>query len=281
MSDIKRPICQYVCGELEESGTEALRLYLPTNEGYINYTFIHSVNQAKNCNVWRMGPAYHCAEIDGEKTLLTTLRSEWEMAIRLKGSPDFIGGVIHGDEIMTGVQFKLDGKEIAPEELVEQTPFDTLTMEVYSNGFDPSNGTTHVLRHTNLLTADRSGIRTEQTVEWVTDAELVSSYMAMMPPFKKFTSHYHTDQNTLPCPIEAKKMLKTAPIKTLCLTGEEGFSFSMTVEKYLSDGGNNIFSITDNGGGSYNKMYFVLAHGGKAQRGDVWHTTTLYRIHKN
>lgn len=272
--------CHYINGEAEDFGTEALRLYLPTHDGYINYNLVHSVSAERNCDVWRLGPAYHCNDAFQNKILLTRPRAEWEMAIRLKDRPDFIGGVVHGDEIMQDVQFTINGKRIALETLLEPTAFETLTMEVHSVGFDPNDSTTRVLLHTKLLTVDCHGVRADQTVEWLTDEALGSSYLAMMPPLKDFTSCYCTDEDPTPHPIPAQAMQKTAPVKTLCLRGDAGFSFSMTVEKHLTDGVNNIFSITDNGGSSYNKMYFVLAHGGTAHRGDIWKTTTLYRIEK-
>jgi len=119
----KLAYCEYTTGNLEDSGTEALRIFLPAARGYILHCFIHSVREDYGCDVWRLGPAYHVADDFADAALLTTPRAEWEMAIRLKERPDFIGGVIHGDERMTRVVFRLDGRETVPAALRERTEY--------------------------------------------------------------------------------------------------------------------------------------------------------------
>ena len=99
----------------------------------------------------------------------------------------------------------------------------------------------------------------------------------MMPPLKEHTDHFRTEKDEAPRPIVERRYSEAGCFKTLCLTGKE-YSFTMTAEKYLTAPEGNTFTISDNGGDSYNKMYFVLMHSGEAHQGDVWETSTCYHI---
>ncbi len=273
----KLPVCQYVPGKTDDYGIEALKLYLPAKNGYIDYTIVHSVRDDKGCDVWRLGPVYHCDNSLLPVAQLTKPRAEWEMAIRLLERPDFIGGIAHGDERYESISIVLDGEARSLSDLAEKTVFDTLAVIVHSVGFDPSAPTEQVLLHKKEITVRADGIGVDQTVEWLCDRKLDNSYMAMMPPLKEHTSHYKTEVDEAPSPIVERKYAKTGLFKTLCLAGER-YSFTMTAKKYLTAQEGNTFIITDNGGNSYNKMYFVLSHGGEAHQGDVWNTQTHYLI---
>ncbi len=273
----KLPVCQYVPGETDDYGTEALKLYLPAKDGYIHYTIIHSVHEKKGCDTWRLGPVYHCDDSLLPVAQLTRPRAEWEMAIRLLHRPDFIGGIAHGDERFESLSITLDGQARSLNDLAEKTTFDTLTVIVHSVGFDPSNPTEQVLLHKKKLIARAGGVSVDQTVEWLCERKLASSYMAMLPSLKEHTDHFRTENDEAPRPIVERKYSEAGHFKTLCLTGKK-YSFTMTVEKYLTAPEGNTFIISDNGGDTYNKMYFMLMHGGEAHRGDVWNTQTRYLI---
>lgn len=272
----KLPLCEYKEGETDDHGIEAINLYLPVQNGYILHTVVHSVHEKKACDTWRLGPVYHCDDSLLPVTRLTCPRAEWEMALRLQDTPDFIGGVAHGDEKYEELSITLDGRPHALCDLKEKTAFETLSLTVRSKGFDPSNPTEQVLRHTKTLTAAADGVEVDQTVEWLATKKLTASYMAMMPPLKEHTNRYQTEKDEAPSPIVDRKYTKTGDFHSLCLTGEK-YAFTMTVKKYLTAPEGNTYLITDNGGDSYHKMYFVLAHGGEAKEGDVWHTQTHYQ----
>ena len=275
----KTAFCQYVCGKTEDSGEEALYLYLPTEGGYIRYSLIRSVVSAKQCNVWRMGPAFYCDDSLGSLTRLTREGAEWEMALRLLDRPDFIGGVAHGDEIGTDAVCLIDGREYRIETLRQPTLFSTLTVCVNSIGYDPSAPSEAVLRHSKRIVVNSDQIRVIQRVEWLSDVLLAQSYMAMMPPLKCVTDRYCVENGEY-SPIPERSFKESGDFDRLTLRGEKGFVFSMQIPRYLTDQGKNTCLITDNGGNSYHKMYFILAHGGHASQGEVWETETVYRIWK-
>ena len=275
----KTAFCQYVCGAVEDHGEEALYLYLPTESGYIQYSLVRSVVAAKQCNVWRMGPAFYCDDSMVRQTRLTREGAEWEMALRLQDRPDFIGGVAHGDEIGTDLVCCLDDEECRIDTLRRPKPFSVLTVCVNSVGYDPSAPDEAVLRHSKRIVVNSKQICVLQRVEWLCDVSLGQSYMAMMPPLKCVTDTYRTGSGEYH-PIPTKSLKESGDFGELSLRGETGFVFSMQVPRYLTEQGENTCLITDNGGNTYNKMYFVLAHGGHASQGDVWETETVYRISK-
>ena len=275
----KNAFCQYVRGTVEDCGEEAIYLYLPTEGGYIQYSLIHSVVPAKQCDVWRMGPVFYCDTSMARQIRLTREGAEWEMALRLQDRPDFIGGVAHGDEIGTDLVCYVDDKVCRMDALCQPTPFATLTVCINSIGYDPAAPSEAVLRHSKRIVVNSAQIRVIQRVEWICDVILAQSYMAMMPPLKCVTDSYRTEKGEY-CSIPERSLRESGDFSALSLRGESGFVFSLQIPRYLTEQGKNTFLITDNGGNTYHKMYFVLAHGGHASQGNVWETETVYRIDK-
>ena len=278
MSIEKRACCQYKNERADDAGVEALKLYLPVSDGFINYNIVHSVTKGSNCNTWRLSAVYHCDDELQRVRPLTRTGAEWEMALMIQERPDFIGGYAHGDEVYEKLELTLDGKKVEKDELYEIVTFDELVAEVWSVGYDPIDSATKSLLHYKRIIVDKEQVKVEQRVEWLNDYLLGKSYMAMMPPYKDVTDHYYTNTDTTKKPISVNvNITEAGDFDTLYLCGESGFTFSMKIEKYLADGQNS-FLVSDNGGVPYNKMYFPLHHGGSVERGDIWETTTVYTV---
>lgn len=278
MCKYEKAYCQYMSGPTEDASTEALAIYLPAGDGYVQYMFVHSLISSKQCDVWRLGPAFLCDGSFSRKLRLTRERAEWEMAIRLQDRPDFIGGAAHGDEVGEEIICRIDGSECSIRSLTALTAFAQLELCVRSVGFDPAAPTEQVLRHYKRFVVNSEQIRVEQRVEWLTDVQLAQSYMAMMPPLKQVTDRYRIGGAEY-VPITCRSLSESGRFDTLSLCGDSaGLTFTMTVLQYLSRKGENTCIITDNGGDQYHKMYFVLKHDGQASRGDVWETVTRYSI---
>jgi hypothetical protein len=267
---------------MDDSGIEALKLYLPVSDGFINYNIVHSLTKGSNCDTWRLSVAYHCDDSLCEVMPLTRNGAEWEMALKIKERPDFIGGYAHGDEVFQKMEITVDGKMTELSELSELVAFEDLSVEVWSVGYDPLDSTTESILHYKKIIVDREHVRVEQRVEWLNSYELGRSYMAMMPPFKSVTDSYYTNVCREKKPIDINvSITESGEYDTIYLCGSSGFTFTMKIENYLSDCvAGNTYLITDNGGVPYNKMYFVLPHVGKADKGDVWQTVTVYSIFK-
>lgn len=274
----KRAYCKYDPSIDFEGAVGGLRLFIPATRGYVNYNFVHSVHGGKNCDVWRLGKAYAFDDNFENEYELTPRGAEWDMALRLSGRPDFIGGYAHGDEIYSSLSVKLDGKTTDVKSFTELTPFDEIIIEEKSTGFDPDDSTTEALRHSKKYLVNDKGVTLRQRVEWLNDYTLGSSYMAMMPPLKSLTDSFYT--NVDPSPKEAISNYGSVlgATEAVVYGSTSGISFSMSVPEYPSLVGGNKFLMTDNRGGPYNKMYFVICNGASVSKGDVWETATKYVI---
>lgn len=279
MNEKKAAFCLYSKEKADDSGIESLKIFLPSEKGYINHNIVHSASEKSKCDIWRLSRVYLCdSELDCVKPL-TWLGAEWEMALKLSGRSDFIGGYAHGDEVFRSIRVKVDGCEVALDALSAPTKFDSLSFEVFSTGYDPCDSATEALLHYKKITIEGLEVRVEQRVEWLSDYALGRSYMAMMPPLKDVTDCYCTDLDPIKKPIKPAEDISGSGAAAVCLCGESGFTFEMKVVKYLADKETgNSFLVTDNGGVPYNKMYFILHHGGSVNKGDVWETETIYRI---
>ena len=259
-----------------EYGVGGLGIFIPTVKGYVNYNLVHSVCRRKNCDIWRLGNAFAFDDKFEKKFDLTPENAEWDMALKLFERPDFIGGSVHGDEIVVGISAQIDGKEVDIESLSELTAFEEMVINVESVGYDPDDSVTESVKHFKEYGINKEGITLNQRVEWLRDYTLGQSYMAMMPPLKVLTDRFYTDSE--PEPKVAIDNYGFGPGATEATVYGSDMSFSMSVTKYPTLEGGDKFLITDNNGKAYNKIYFVLCKGAEVSKGDVWETTTKYRI---
>lgn len=196
-----------------ESGTEGLAIYLPTKKGYINYNFVHTINEDRNVDMWRLSITNLCDKDGNFIKQITKSGAEWEMAVRIAERPDFIGGYAHGDEKLTSLIITIDGVVIDDITTIKQKEFSSIAIIVCSEGYDPNDGITKVLEHKKGYTITKSGITLHQWVRWCNDYTLDSklgSYLAMMPPMKHsktdltdiITDSYYTNINDEPVKLE-------------------------------------------------------------------------------
>ena len=240
-----------------EKSVECLHVYIPTEIGYIDHTFGHTVSDEINADMWRLSIAFMCDD-DLENAVSITNSGEWDMAIRLVDRPDFIGGFAHGDERLTDVKFIVDGVEAAPTSFTDATEFETMTVIENSIGFDPLDSKTAVFEHHKEITFSKEGVRVDQNVKWLGDYDFSHAYFAMMPPAKQYTDSFYTNI-TEPQDISVPPHHELDGVTSMTVFGKEsGLYFTMTVNEYDLYGKPHM-SIRDNGGGPYNKMYLSLA----------------------
>lgn len=274
----KKAYCQYDPALDFESAQGGLRLFIPTERGFVNYNFVHSVRADRNCDTWRLGKAYAFDDALENEYELTPKGAEWDMAVKISERPDFIGGYAHGDEIYTSLSVELDGKNVNIEALNTLTPFDTMRMTVASVGYDPSEPNTAALKHDKKFTVTAEGITLKQRVEWLHDYTMASSYLAMMPPLKTLTDRFYTNVDKEPKEAMANYGSVPGATEAVVFGRASGISFRMSVPRYPQLAGGNKFFMTDNHGCPYNKMYFVVCNGADVSAGDVWESTTEYKI---
>ena len=194
----KQPYCIYDSLLSFESAKGGLKIYLPTNVGYINYNIVHTVNESSNVDVWRLGQAFAYDDDLKTKYEITPAGAEWDMAVKIDGRGDFIGGSAHGDEIYTSMTILIDGKKVGISLIKKLTPFKEITIIEESIGYDPNDSVTPALKHYKEYSITASGVTLEQKVEWLNDYTLSSSYLAMMPPLASLTNMYYTDIDIVP-----------------------------------------------------------------------------------
>lgn len=274
--------CQYDASPDFECAVEGLRVYVPVEQGYIRYNIVRSVSEKNNFDIWRIGKAFACdgnLENDYE---ITPENAEWDMAIKLQGRCDFIGGFAHGDERYKDFSVWLDGNQTEVSSLIMPETFETLVIRERSVGFDPDNPGTEALLHEKEYIIDGKGITLHQRVEWLRPFAVGASYMAMMPPLKTVTDSYQVDDGD-PVRIGQKDCFSIrvpGAVKAVVSGAQSRFRFLMEVPRYPHLPGGNAFILTDNSGGRYNKMYFVVCNGTDVSAGDIWETTTRYQITK-
>ena len=261
--------CIYDGSSASEGAVGRLLIYFPTEGGYVVHSVAHTVRPDRNADVWRLSEVFFQDE-DGKKTALTSLGAEWDMAIMLVGRPDFIGGYAHGDEISAPPSLFIDEEKTSIEALAEPTEFSELRLSLSSDGYDPSSPEQRVLSHEKEYVITKDGISLTQSVFWLGEYPISRGFLAMLPPKKEFTSYYYTDKNKTPQPIECPTSIEG--ISSVTLLGEEGFSFTMSVDKECA------LTLADNGTSAYNKAYFSYKRGGNTQKGEVWRAKTNYQI---
>ncbi len=274
-----------------DGGKGGLRVMYPVSRGFLECNFVHSVVPEKNCDIWRMSVVNVLDETGAFLHRLTKGSAEWEMAIRLKERPDFIGGFNHGDEIGKSAQFILDGKPMDVRRITQPRDFSKLEIFVESTGYDPASPECAVLTHRKHFIYDENGIHLKQEVVWLEDVALdrkFKSFLAMMPPLKHLpeeeasvvTHSFSFDASALKkitrLPVEKKD------VRSFAVTGD-AYRFIMTADEYDPLYPNSYLALlTDNGNMNYHKMYVAFAGGSEdvIPKNTVWHSTTHYRIEK-
>lgn len=208
-----RPTIKYlstVDTDIGSRGKEQLSIFLPTHNGYIKYAFVRCEYDSYNANNWRIDKCYAC---DNAKNVLhpITASGEWEMAIKINGAPDFIGGNAHGDEVLTAFNVFIDGVLIADVSTIIEQPFDVVKIIETTLLYNPNDGATLSTReeytpigtHGREYTITKDGIRLKQEVTFDTALTLSASYMTMLPIIRgndtvsalQITDHYYADNN--------------------------------------------------------------------------------------
>ena len=278
MTALKKPYFIYDRMSDIEYANGCLKIFLPTEKGYVNYNIVRSVRKEINADVWRLGMAFACGDSLDTLCEITRFGAEWDMAVMIEGRDDFIGGSNHGDEISVSFELEIDGKIIEDITAVDTpTAFETLKFRAESVGYDPDDHETKSLIHKKEYLVNSAGITVSQKVTWLYDYSLGSCYLAMMPPLKKLTDTYFTDNEPHHKPIQKETVIIGARSATL-YGKESGVKYTMSLRKYPTLMENSRFLITDNGGSPYNKMYFFACKGYSVKKGEEWETEVAYNI---
>lgn len=264
-----------------ESGTnitERVHVYVPAGVGYVEYDFVHNVSADRNANVWRVDYAYACDSKFNRRFNLTTA-GEWEVAVHLHDRDDFSGGIAHGDQIMTNVVFFVDGSVVDISNYTALTAVSNFTIAEASELYDPADHTTVIANHGSEHIFTKDGLKIRQSLLWLDNQQLDSCFMAMHLPAKAVTDHMYTDNSVIPFEIETYN-IRFPESKYAVVYGENsGVRSEFSIGEYPHGVGNGDYLlITDNGGGAYNKCYYVITTTTAIEANTLWKSETNYKF---
>lgn len=173
-------LCRYEERTIAYTGAvEVIDVYIPAKVGYVHAIVGHCVGN--NCDVWKI---VQFASVTDSlvKRFNITQYGETEMAIKIQGRDDFIGGFTHADEITNAgsVVVLVDGLKINPASMTELTEFKELRISEVSTMYDPADHVTAVATHAKEYVITEGGIALNQVVTWHGAYTLDASYMPML-----------------------------------------------------------------------------------------------------
>lgn len=291
---VKKPLVKYVSGATMSYVTERLDIYIPTVYGFVKYRFAHVVDADINADNWRIVGAYACDDNLNDRFQITTT-GEWEMAIKIDGRSDFIGGNLHGDEVVNAVHFFVNGAKRPLDNLSEITEFQTLRIVEDTQMYDPADNATKVATHGKEYIFTENGLTLKQVVNWATRQNIDASYLTMLPIFRgndiysalQITDRYYCDADFVEYDVSTtddyagfawKKDVRYATI----YSDKSGVCASVEIVKTPDTIGGGWFKVAT--AEQYNKLYFTCAgHNGlhTTEIGERWNTETRYNITVN
>lgn len=266
--------------------TEVFNINIPaTNGGYIKYEMRHFVDETNNCDGWQIYHAYYVDQYFSNAVDLT-ISGEWECALRLQGRDDFSGGHTHGDEIMDSVTLLVDGVPTAMSDYSERRlGAKEVRFIQASTMYDPADNTTAIAEHGKEYVFTKDGLTINQSVKWLVEASLANCFMAMFLPSKNYIDRAvaNSDFKVLTLPSSTSDPL-TSIVKNNANAVDmwdtsSGFYANVSVPVYPTGlTGGDQASISDNSGKNYNKLYFKVCSGGTTTIGELWKSTTVYKL---
>lgn len=287
---------------------ESLYLDVPARNGFVEWSLQHVVclsGTTGNANNWHLGIVSDRNNTKMLKTELTRT-GEIEMAIQLQDRPDFIGGIAHGDEVMTSFSLSVDGKPVELSSFLNDwTQCKTVSFYQSSRLYDPSlsinltsvtEDTPYVATHSKILNFYKDTLSIDQTIEWNDSFQIFRAYMPMITP-KKYevinglssviTDGFFTPLSSYDLPHDWES--HTIPsyninnINKCVVYGKEKQIFMIAdCTQYINDAKiSTMLTIQDNGGNNYNKCYFNLKGDPRANTvnvGDVWTSHSVMSI---
>lgn len=295
ISDGKTPKVVYTSVQEfpDENSTEQINIFLPATYGYIRYAYGHNVKQSINANSWRIFRAIATNDVLADRFPVTTY-GEWEMAVRISGGSDFIGGILHGDEVMEDVLFFIDGKETDIASITELTDFSELRIIENTLLYNPDEPTENVAKHSKEYIFTIDGLTINQRVLWLMVKTLTTSYSCMFPLIRgndtvsdlQVTAKYYDNNDYKTYDVSVGGVSgypftwHGGTTKANFWSEESGIYASAELVKQPSLTGGDM-SFVQNTVNQYNKLYFAICGIGNTYTtrvNEVWKFTSRYAI---
>jgi hypothetical protein len=271
------------------SSYQRITVYHAANGDYcIGQIFERVPNVDKNSDVWHLKYAYLCNSKTLEQVNASPNASnyfdgqiinngEWENAIREPNMDDFMGGTLHGDEIITAVHFFLDGKslDMASNFLLYG---DELKVIGITELYRVNDNMVKVVDRSCVWTFKNGEIMVNQTHKFTVDTTLDASYTMMFPINKLYSETFLVDGNPalLSFPKESANSYKPDFTKNVKEQLINTFGNGVVCEVLVSCNQPGTWLMQDNGN-EYNKMYFNIGNRNYSA-GDIIMTKSVFRM---
>lgn len=257
-----------------------IQIYLPTEQGRVRYDLLHWMSRETNADVWRVDAAAAADDELRERFPLTRV-GEWEVALRLRGRPDFSGGRAHGDHLFRKIRFTADGKEFLPARADAPMPFTELRAEQDDELFDPDDSVTPIAKRHCVHVFTAEGMTVAQELTWLGAFPLERAFLAMFTPRFDVTGNWYTDADPEPKRVDnsAFYSFSVPGAKKLVFFGERvRGEFWVTRYPALPGGCALVTNNGDTSPEAYNKGYFKVCDALETEAGAVWESETRYRF---
>lgn len=302
----------YVKGPDSEDNRYTQYVFRYARRDYVelDYTSEHD----SNLNLYRICRAYGKERIDDSAVnqpqfidmydgapLLNT--GALELAILEKGQRDFIG-TFHGDENLTSVSLRVDGKEISLDQagVYSGGVIEFEHISVLNRCDTPANKVADYIRSYRIT--NENGVELDHKLTWcVNDFEPDRAYMAMLPAMRvnsdntiRFGDYidfadsantvvqsYDTSEygSGIAGPSLAKINLSgiPMPINAYSRNADKTIVYKITYKPIEGIKEPKAQLVIRGGSANDNKIYFNSNQGMTVSEGEIWHMNTTYNIY--
>ena len=259
---------------------------------YLRICLRRMTDSSKRMDLWRLTRAFD-VERRGDSGFADRLGEEivrpgeWECAVMLseegRRMADFMGG-FHGYELFTGVEARLDGRDIdltrneklnGAELCFEQRS----VLYLYGTGRPVAN---HLKRYRFIP----AGIELQQEIEWLEDARVENAYLTMLPVVRsQRNGRQITDRLSMEGDPEEYDVSRTDRnlkvggdgVEHVKIWGREsGVTAEVTVRYEPELPGRRFFCSMYSP--NYNKLYFDFCRQYAAKKGEIWKANTIFKL---
>ena len=286
-----------------EYGWNTLFIYMRTiaDNTYLCYRFKHMSKEyvandaSSNYDIWKLrGVGVYEKDGDTFKDILTDglihESSEWECAIKETGMPDFVGGSIHGDEILESIVFMLDGIVYTdPIQFVGKTCKELRIIRKSKLYRCNTNKGVHIANHYVDYLFKNNEVTIDNRVDWKVDTNCGISYLCMLGAKRLNGTTQITnrgikqgDGNILDVSTEGHSNIETTNRCTKAYLWNDGTNGGVNVIMSIEILDNNFFpnfNFKFDNRAEYNKFYFdQCGLNFEVKTGDVWFNKAKYKI---
>lgn len=268
-----------------EDNRDVLTIYKLTGSGqyYTGLSMERKPLSAINSNVWRIcGVNLYDTNLVKTSHEAIVLGGEWECAIKEAGADDFMGGTLHGDEMMSFAAAHADGKalDLTSDFKIACDKLEFISVSTLNRVDTPSKV---VCNHVKKYTITAGEILIDQVFKFLEGMTLEPSYVSMLPINRAYTTRAWRDTQDFIEDISEDGHGQVHTLGNKHKVYMSGSSVTATVDIECESKHTGSLFISDSESPRYNKVYFSFVgySGGKVVKGDYVNVKTKYTIDVN